>query len=256
MEVTGDIAPVGCLHEYDHRGAVTRIEFHRDHIGRPLVERLVRGCVPVAHLPEFEPAVRGEPESVESGRTGGVHAQKFYSTCGNSGVLDHLPRLDRRTPLAVANPPRLPLMLVESTHLVSEAHGARWRTRGVPLLVAGAGIGALVLLHLRDPHQEGSYGECPVYALTGWYCPGCGGLRAVHNLTDGHLIDAIHSNILALPLVMAFLVWVTDWTVRAWRGQSMRLPSIGIRTAGVFFALLAVYSVLRNTPWGTWLTPV
>ncbi|RJO78053.1 DUF2752 domain-containing protein [Nocardia panacis] len=125
-----------------------------------------------------------------------------------------------------------------------------------PLLVAGLGAGALVLLHLRDPHEEGSYGICPVYALTGWYCPGCGGLRAMHNLTEGRLIDSLHSNILALPLVLAFALWVGDWTIRAWRGRTMRLPSIGLSTAWAVPALFVVYSVLRNTPWGTWLTPV
>ncbi|MFR9752577.1 DUF2752 domain-containing protein [Nocardia sp. 004] len=125
-----------------------------------------------------------------------------------------------------------------------------------PLLVAGVGVGVGVLLHLRDPHIEGSYGSCPSYVLTGWYCPGCGGMRAVHDLTDGRVIDALHSNLLAIPLVLAFVVWVVDWTIRARRGQQMRLPSIGPVVMWVFFALLAVYTVLRNTQWGTMLTPV
>ncbi|MFB8276757.1 DUF2752 domain-containing protein [Nocardia colli] len=127
---------------------------------------------------------------------------------------------------------------------------------GVPLLVAGVGIGIGVLLHVRDPHVEGSYGVCPVYALTGFWCPGCGGMRAIHNLTDGHLLDSLHSNLLAVPLVLAFVLWITDWTLRAWRGQRMRLPSISRATMWTFFALLTVYTVLRNTPWGTWLAPV
>ncbi|MEU7766315.1 DUF2752 domain-containing protein [Nocardia sp. NPDC049190] len=131
-----------------------------------------------------------------------------------------------------------------------------WRGVAVPLLVAGAGVGIGMLLHLRDPHVDGSYGTCPVYALTGWYCPGCGGMRAVHNLTDGQLVDALHSNLLAIPLVLAFVLWVGDWTIRAWHGRSMRLPTISRTTMWTFFALLTVYTVLRNTPWGTLLTPV
>ncbi|MEU1998520.1 DUF2752 domain-containing protein [Nocardia gamkensis] len=142
-----------------------------------------------------------------------------------------------------------------ATELGSEPRTG-WRGVGLPLLVAGVGVGVGVLLHLRDPHVEGSYGTCPVYALTGWYCPGCGGMRAVHNLTDGHVLDALHSNLLAIPLVVAFVVWVTDWTVQAWRGQKMRLPSISRTTMWTFFALLAIYTVVRNTPWGTLFTPV
>ncbi|GAJ80402.1 hypothetical protein NBRGN_027_00580 [Nocardia brasiliensis NBRC 14402] len=113
-----------------------------------------------------------------------------------------------------------------------------------------------MLLHVRDPHVEGSYGVCPVYALTGYWCPGCGGMRAINNLTDGNLLDSLHSNLLAIPLVLAFVLWVGDWTRQAWRGQKMRLPSINRVTMWTFFALLTAYTVLRNTPWGTWFTPV
>ncbi|MEU7217418.1 DUF2752 domain-containing protein [Nocardia iowensis] len=154
---------------------------------------------------------------------------------------------------------------MESTHVAPEpaAHQepapptrSGWRGVGVPLLVAGVGIGVGVLLHVRDPHVEGSYGVCPVYALTGWWCPGCGGMRAIHNLTDGNILDSLHSNLLAIPLVLAFVLWVSDWTLRAWRGRRMRLPSINGPTMWTFFALLTIYTVLRNTPWGTWLAPV
>ncbi|MGY4100333.1 DUF2752 domain-containing protein [Nocardia sp. R16R-3T] len=130
------------------------------------------------------------------------------------------------------------------------------RATGWPLVAAGLGVGAALLLHFRDPHSAGSYGVCPVYALTGFYCPGCGGMRGMHNLTDGRILDAIHSNVLVLPLVLAFVLWIGDWSIRAWRGERMRLPRIGRTTMWVFFALLIGYTVLRNTPWGTWLTPV
>lgn len=131
-----------------------------------------------------------------------------------------------------------------------------WRGAALPLLVAGAGAAAVAVVHFRDPHIEGSYGMCPVYLMFGVYCPGCGGMRAVHNLTDGQLLDSLHSNLLALPLLVAFTLWVGDWVIRAWRGESMRLPGIGSITMWASFAFLAGYTVLRNTPWGSWLTPV
>nr|WP_229684074.1 DUF2752 domain-containing protein [Nocardia camponoti] len=131
-----------------------------------------------------------------------------------------------------------------------------WRRFSGPTIAAGLGVGALVLLHVRDPHVEGSYGICPVYGLFGLYCPGCGGMRAMHNLTNGHLIDSLHSNILAIPLTVAFAVWVTDWFLRARHGQKWRLPRLHPAVVWGFFALLTVYTVLRNTPWGTWITPV
>jgi hypothetical protein len=129
---------------------------------------------------------------------------------------------------------------------------------GLPLLPAGAVPAAATMLHFRDPHVPGSYGTCPFYALTGWWCPGCGGLRAMHNLTDGRILDAVHSNILLLPLLLGGALWWGDWTVRRWRGQPTRpFPLAVSRTTLVaVLGLLAVYTVVRNTPWGIWLAPV
>ena len=82
------------------------------------------------------------------------------------------------------------------------------------MLAPAATIGALSLatlaLHLRDPHEHGSWGFCPSAAI-GFYCPGCGGLRAVNDLTHGDVGAALSSNILVtlmIPLVsLGLLVW-------------------------------------------------
>ncbi len=131
-----------------------------------------------------------------------------------------------------------------------------WKSLSLPLLTGAAGVGALVLLHVRDPHVENSYGICPTWGLFGVYCPGCGGMRAVHNLTDGRVLDSLHSNLLALPLIVLFFWFVVDWAIRARRGQGPRLPAIDRTVTVSIFVFIAAYAVLRNTPWGTWLTPV
>lgn len=131
----------------------------------------------------------------------------------------------------------------------------RERLRG-PVLLAGAVLGASVLLHLRDPHESGSYGFCPWLVLTGTYCPGCGGLRAVNDLTRGDLAAAASSNLLlvgALPLlVVAWGRWFTD----RWRGVEWRPSSrSAVRSAVVLAAVALVFTVLRNLPAGGWLAP-
>ncbi|MGV9679039.1 DUF2752 domain-containing protein [Nocardia sp. NPDC003482] len=133
-----------------------------------------------------------------------------------------------------------------------------WRALGQPLLVAGVAAGAAAVLHFRDPHVSGSYGICPFYALTGWWCPGCGGLRAMHNLTEGRVLDAVHSNIVVLPLLVAFAVWWGGWVLRRWRGQPGSAVSFTLNRTGLIVVLtaLTVFSVVRNTPWGGWLAPV
>lgn len=148
---------------------------------------------------------------------------------------------------------------VDTTHaLPAGPTRSRWRTLGVPLLVGGAAAGSIALLHVRDPHVQGSYGICPFYALTGLWCPGCGGLRAVHNLTDGRLLDAVHSNVLVLPLLVGFAVVWGRWALRRWRGLPPNpFPfAMSWGTLWIIVAVLTAFTVLRNTPWGTWLAPV
>ncbi len=132
-----------------------------------------------------------------------------------------------------------------------------WRTAGLPLLVAGAAAGAAIVLHFRDPHAHGSYGLCPFYALTGWWCPGCGGLRAMHNLTEGRVLDAVHSNIFLLPLLLTVLLWWGSWAAGRWRGRpGTAFPfTLGRRGQGVLIGALVIFTVARNTPMGTWLAP-
>ena len=118
--------------------------------------------------------------------------------------------------------------------------------------MTGAAVGlATLALRLRDPHESGSWGLCPFKATTGLDCPGCGGLRAVNDLTHFRVLDAAHSNlyfVLSIPVVVG--LWVV-WLRRRYQGSSARFDP---RRAGIagFAALflLAVFTVVRNTPWG------
>lgn len=113
---------------------------------------------------------------------------------------------------------------------------------------------AILVLALRDPHGSGSYGACPVRLLTGWDCPTCGGLRAVHHLAHGDVVAAAGDNLLLVasaPLLVGLWAW---WLLRRWRGHDGRLPRRAtVACAAVFLTLLAVFAIVRNTPWGAWL---
>jgi hypothetical protein len=122
------------------------------------------------------------------------------------------------------------------------------------LTVGGLGLATLAL-HLRDPHQHGSWGICPSAAMGVW-CPGCGGLRAVNDLTHGHLLEAASSNLafmVALPFV---LLGLGIWIVGRWRGTTIDVPQRAVNLVCVAaLAALAVFTVLRNLPAGSWLAP-
>ncbi|WP_408899183.1 DUF2752 domain-containing protein [Nocardioides sp. R1-1] len=131
----------------------------------------------------------------------------------------------------------------------------RGRRMAAPAVVVGGLAAATLALRLRDPHTSGSWGACP-FALAGISCPGCGGLRAVNDLTHLELGAAASSNlllVLALPLVLYAL---GRWTRGAWTGRGWALSSRAtMLTAGVVLAAMAVFTVLRNLPAGSWLAP-
>ncbi|QLQ10456.1 MAG: DUF2752 domain-containing protein [Nocardioidaceae bacterium] len=120
---------------------------------------------------------------------------------------------------------------------------------------------------MRDPHQDGSWGFCPLYAATGLYCPGCGGLRAVNDLTHGDLAGALSSNLLVV-LAVPIVVWLwVRWFRRAWqtpqppgpqpRARTRELVGIDVRLlAGTVLVVATVaFTLLRNTTFGAWLAP-
>lgn len=133
---------------------------------------------------------------------------------------------------------------------------SRWQRVRPPVVVAGVVLGLSVALHFRDPHQSGSWGFCPWLVLTGTYCPGCGGLRAVNDLTRGDVGAAASSNLLfvsSIPLLTLF--WARSVSQR-WRGVRTPLPRAPLAVAaGIGVVLVVAFWVLRNLPAGAWLAP-
>ncbi len=125
-----------------------------------------------------------------------------------------------------------------------------------PVLVAGVVLGVSVVLHVRDPHESGSYLFCPWLLLTGTYCPGCGGLRAVNDLSRGDVVAAASSNLLlvgALPLVLG--LWVR-WFLARWRGARRALSDRWGMVLAVGLGIVSLaFWVLRNLPGLEWLAP-
>lgn len=131
-----------------------------------------------------------------------------------------------------------------------------WRGVRTPVLVAGVLLAASIALHVRDPHRSGSYGFCPWLALTGTYCPGCGGLRAVNDLTHFNLLAAASSNLLLVASLPFVALWWLRSFVDGWRGVRRHLSD---RSAYVVLVVVLastmVFWVVRNLPFASWLTP-
>jgi hypothetical protein len=128
----------------------------------------------------------------------------------------------------------------------------------IAALVASAVGVALGLLWWLDPART-PVPLCTFYAMTGLHCPGCGTLRATHELLHGHPLAALHDNAiwtLSLPL-LSYLGGSQLWTLlghRPWPGDVTQRRWFWIGVAMV----AAVFCVLRNLPWEpfTWLAPL
>jgi hypothetical protein len=133
---------------------------------------------------------------------------------------------------------------------------SRLRRLRAPMLVAGGILLASVLLHVRDPHQSGSWGLCPWLLLTGTYCPGCGGLRAVNDLTRGDVAAAASSNLLLVASLPLLAGWWGRSVLLRWQGPVRPVDSRLAVAACLLLGVLAIgFWVLRNTGAGAGLAP-
>lgn len=102
--------------------------------------------------------------------------------------------------------------------------------------------GALAYIGIADPHRPSfAFPACPFKALTGLYCPGCGGLRMTHDLLHGDLAAAVVDNaylLVGLPVLLA-------WLLVRWR-QDKPLMNTAAIVAIVVSAV--IWTVMRNLP--------
>ena len=109
--------------------------------------------------------------------------------------------------------------------------------------------------------MPGRYSPCPLLAATGWYCPFCGGLRALHALTRLDVAGSVGWNALAIPLLLLALAswvrWLT-WARRARSGRRTPAPWRPFSPRWAVWALcltLTTYGVARNLPPLSFLAP-
>lgn len=130
---------------------------------------------------------------------------------------------------------------------------ARWAPTAI---VAGLAVGAVIVLRNVNPYAANSpLPGCPLYALTGLYCPGCGSTRCLYSLVHLDWHGAMAMNpllVIALPFLLLMLL----------HGAGVRIrvldPLLRVLASPVFWLVLLVgYALLRNLPWApfSWLAP-
>jgi len=134
------------------------------------------------------------------------------------------------------------------------AVGRRQRMVAPAVTIGGLAVATLAL-HLRDPHDKYSWGLCPSAAL-GFSCPGCGGLRAVNDLTHGDVGAALSSNLLLVVAIPFAVVALGLWAADRWRGTPATVPSARLkRFLPALLLVVVAFAVARNLAFGAWLAP-
>ena len=113
---------------------------------------------------------------------------------------------------------------------------------GVAALFAGLFVLGFVFV-------TGRFLPCPFYSLTGWYCAGCGGARALSRLIRFDIPGALRFNTL-FTLAAPFLSALLLDEIAAYALNRRLFPRINLGAPAViaFIAIALLFAIARNVP--------
>jgi hypothetical protein len=98
--------------------------------------------------------------------------------------------------------------------------------------------------------------DCPIYKITGLYCPGCGITRCIIALIHLDIYSAFRYNPLVfilLPFLITYLFYKIDiWLFEKKDKISQKLTGYPIYS---LIIILIIYGILRNISIFSWLAP-
>ena len=112
----------------------------------------------------------------------------------------------------------------------------------------------LLIFRLVYPSWGNSLPSCPILALTGKHCPGCGGTRAADALVHFRISEALGYHgwfTMVMLLGLPVLFWM------ALKEKYPRILGPRFHVNWLWFCLfsLIVFGILRNTEAFQWLAP-
>ena len=119
---------------------------------------------------------------------------------------------------------------------------------------AAAAAAVIVMLGVSvrsyPPARYSFYPWCPVHALSGLQCPGCGGMRAVAALLAGGWGEAARQNALIVVLAPFALVFAAMQAYSALRWNRWHKVRVSPWAVTGLLTMAALFAVVRNIgPW-------
>ena len=113
--------------------------------------------------------------------------------------------------------------------------------------VAAIAVGSAFTAYF-DPTTQHFFPVCPMYAVTGFACPGCGLTRGFHALFHSDFATAMHFNAL-IPVWAGIFAYVfVSMILLVARGRGLPMWPTKPRILLTFMIVLLVFGVLRNLP--------
>jgi hypothetical protein len=114
------------------------------------------------------------------------------------------------------------------------------------VVLAAASAVAIVMLRIFDPATSRIFPPCPVRYLTGWYCPGCGSLRAIHQLLHGNLRAAWAMNPLTTVMLPFLMYGLASFALFQIRGRGLPQPFLRAVWIRYMCAAIILFGIARN----------
>ena len=121
------------------------------------------------------------------------------------------------------------------------------RNRLLAAMLAAFAV-AVAMLRVFDPATSGVFPPCPVRYLTGWYCPGCGSLRAIHQLLHGNVRAAWAMNPLTVVLLPFLSYGLASFALFEIRGEGLPQPFLRGAWIRALCAAIILFGIARNLP--------
>lgn len=112
------------------------------------------------------------------------------------------------------------------------------------LVAALIGVAAFVLWW-QHPEGNKAIPQCLVLKHTGFYCPGCGSLRAIHFLLQGEFTKAWHMNPLTVLLIPGLAVLAGAELLFNRHDIATRIRPVWL---WMLIATFILFGILRNLP--------
>jgi hypothetical protein len=110
------------------------------------------------------------------------------------------------------------------------------------------GIIFLVIIYKKFNPNQYFFPRCPVYSLTGLYCPGCGSQRSLHAFLNLNIGDAFSSNLLVGFLIVILIVELLFYILKLEKFRPVNFMKSNRYFSIIVLCVVIAFTLLRNIP--------